>query len=182
MNHVDDPLLQCLLALCRYHGNASTAEAVMGGLPAHSGNLTPGLFERAAGRVGLASRLVYRSPEEIEPALLPAVVMLKNERACLLLGWKSDGAFARVIYPELNESVVDVPREELLASSEDAVIVCRPRFKFDQRAPRTGTSERGHWFWDAIARKSSHLSGCVARGVFYQCLCVSSPAVHDERV
>ena len=33
MTRTDDPLLQCLLALCRYHGNASTAEAVMGGLP-----------------------------------------------------------------------------------------------------------------------------------------------------
>ncbi|KZX56773.1 ABC transporter [Halioglobus sp. HI00S01] len=150
MNHVDDPLLQCLLALCRYHGNASTAEAVMGGLPADAGKLSPGLFERAASRVGLASRLVHRSPEDIEPALLPAVLLLKNERACLLMGWKNDGAFARVIYPELNEAVVDVPREELLASATSTLIVCRPRFKFDQRAPRTGTSERGHWFWDAM--------------------------------
>ena len=36
MTRIDDPLLQCLLALCRYHGNASTAEAVMGGLPVRS--------------------------------------------------------------------------------------------------------------------------------------------------
>ena len=81
MTRTDDPLLQCLLALCRYHGNASTAEAVMGGLPVDTGALTPTLFERAASRVGLTSRIVYRSPEEIEPALLPAVIMLEGERA-----------------------------------------------------------------------------------------------------
>ena len=74
MTRTEDPLLQCLLALCRYHGNASTAEAVMGGLPVESGQLTPALFERAASRVGLTSRIVYRSPREIEPALLPAVL------------------------------------------------------------------------------------------------------------
>jgi ATP-binding cassette, subfamily C, bacterial LapB len=150
MTRTDDPLLQCLLALCRYHGNASTAEAVMGGLPVESGGLTPTLFERAASRVGLTSRLVYRPADEIEPALLPAVVMLENQRSCLLMGWKEDGSIASVIYPELNEAVVDIPREELLQADSGLSIVCRPRFRFDQRAPRTGTSERGHWFWDAM--------------------------------
>ncbi|MEH6585116.1 MAG: type I secretion system permease/ATPase [Halioglobus sp.] len=150
MTRTDDPLLQCLLALCRYHGNASTAEAVMGGLPAEAGMLTPALFERAASRVGLTSRIVYRSPDQIEPALLPAVIMLAGERACLLIGWENDGQTARVTYPDLNEAVVDVPREELLAKAADSAIVCRPRFRFDQRAPRTGTSDRGHWFWSAM--------------------------------
>ena len=150
MTRTEDPLLQCLLALCRFHGNASTAEAVMGGLPVDSGQLTPALFERAASRVGLTSRIVYRKPDEIEPALLPAVLMLENERACLLMGWEEGGEFARVVYPELNEAAVQVPREELLSRSAETAIVCRPRFRFDQRAPRTGTSERGHWFWDAM--------------------------------
>ena len=150
MTRTEDPLLQCLLALCRYHGNASTAEAVMGGLPVDSGALTPALFERAASRVGLTSRIVYRSPAEIEPALLPAVLLLENERACLLMGWEEGGDVARVVYPELNEAVVKIPREELVEKCVDTAIVCRPRFRFDQRAPRTGTSERGHWFWDAM--------------------------------
>ncbi|MDO8860519.1 type I secretion system permease/ATPase [Haliea sp. E1-2-M8] len=146
----DDTLLQSLLAMCRYHGTPSTGEALVGGLPLENGQLTPALFERAASRVGLVSRILPRSASDVEPALLPAVVLLKNDRACLLMGWSDDGANATVIFPSLNEAAVEVPAEKLLAQESGRLIVCRPRFRFDQRAPRTGTSDRGHWFWDAI--------------------------------
>jgi ATP-binding cassette subfamily C protein LapB len=146
----DDTLLQCLLALCRYHGNASTPQALTSGLPLEEGCLTPGLFERAAGRVGLVSRIVYKSAPELEKALLPAVLLLDNQGACLLMGWSEDGQQARVIYPEISEAVVEISAEQLIKSDTGQAIICRPRFRFDQRAPRTGTSERGHWLWDAI--------------------------------
>ncbi|MEH6591461.1 MAG: type I secretion system permease/ATPase [Halioglobus sp.] len=148
----DDSLLQCLLALGRYHGYSSTAEALCGGLPLDGNPLTPGLFERAASRIGLVSRVIYKAADELEPALLPAVIMLQDQRACLLMGWDDSGENAQVIYPELNEAAVTVSREELLARQEDnAIIVCRPRFRFDKRAPRApSSSSRGHWFWDAI--------------------------------
>ena len=146
----EDTLLQCLLALCRYHGNASTAEALVGGLPLEHGRLTPGLFERASSRAGLVSRVLEQPADSIERELLPAVVLLEGERACLLLGWDEDGDTAQVIYPELNEAAVEVPARQLLAAQSGGLILCRPRFRFDQRAPRTGTSDRGHWFWDAI--------------------------------
>ncbi|MCB1844365.1 MAG: hypothetical protein KDI09_15500, partial [Halioglobus sp.] len=84
----DDALLQCLLALCRYHGSGTTGEALSGGLPLDAGLLTPSLFERAASRAGLASKIVYRRAADIAPALLPAVLLLENERACLLMGWE----------------------------------------------------------------------------------------------
>ena len=35
--------------------------------------------------------------------------MLKNERACLLTGWDESGATAKVVYPEHNEALVEVP-------------------------------------------------------------------------
>ena len=146
----DDSLLQCLLALCRYHGNASTAEALVGGLPLEDGCLTPTLFDRAASRVGLTSRVMYKSADAIEAALLPAIVLQQGEKACVLMGWNESGDTASVVYPQLNEAVIEVPREQFLAADTGTAIVCRPRFRFDQRAPRTGTSERGHWFWDAM--------------------------------
>jgi len=150
MNSSDDALLQCLLAVCRFHGSGTTAAAVSGGLPLKDGRLTPDLFERAAARVGLTSRIVYRDVVDVEQALLPAVVMLKGDKACLLTGWDATGAIAHVVYPEHNEAVVNVPREQLTASASGEIIICRPRFRFDARAPRVGINVRGHWFWDAI--------------------------------
>ena len=150
MTSSDDALLQCLLTVCRFHGGGTTAAAVCGGLPLKDGRLTPDLFERAAARVGLTSKIVYRDVADIEPALLPAVVLLKGDNACLLTGWDATGAIAHVVYPEHNEALVNVPREQLAASASGEIIICRPRFRFDARAPRVGVSARGHWFWDAI--------------------------------
>ncbi|MFV0275958.1 MAG: type I secretion system permease/ATPase [Parahaliea sp.] len=147
----NDTLLQCLLALGRFHGNASTPEALSGGLPLVDGVLTPGLFERAASRVGLVSRIVRRRIDELETELLPAVVLLHGDRACLLLEWDSAREVARVIYPELNEAVVELACDKLRQQESGQIIVCRPRFRFDRRTPRTAQSRRGHWFWGAMA-------------------------------
>ncbi len=143
-------MLQCLLALCRLHGSGTTAEALTGGLPLADGMLTPSLFERAAARAGLASKVVRRRAADIAPALLPAVILLEDERACLLLGWEEGGHSAQVMYPELSEAVASVPREELARAELGTAILCRPRFRFDARAPRAALTGRGHWFWDAI--------------------------------
>lgn len=150
MTNSEDPLLQCLLTLCRFHSVGTTEAAICAGLPLQGGRLTPALFERAASRVGLASRVVYRTLTDIEPALLPAVVILNGERACLLTGWDDDGETADIVYSEHNEASVKVPLKQLLDDVSGEVILCRPRFRFDSRAPRVGTSSRGHWFWDAI--------------------------------
>ena len=56
----DDSLLQCLMTVCRFHGGGTTAAALCAGLPLKDGRLTPDLFERAAARVGLASKIAYQ--------------------------------------------------------------------------------------------------------------------------
>jgi hypothetical protein len=81
---------------------------------------------------------------------LPAVIIQQDQRACLLRGCGDSGENAQIIYPELNEAAVLVLREQFLVRDVGMAIVCRPRFRFDQRAPRVVVSVRGHWFWDAI--------------------------------
>ena len=71
MSSAVDPLLECLLALCRFHGAGTTAAALCGGLPLKNGQLTPDLFDRAASRMGLSSKFVHRDVDAVDKAIQP---------------------------------------------------------------------------------------------------------------
>ena len=144
-----DPLLECLLTLSSYHGRPTTKEALLAGLPVEE-QLTPGLFARACGRVGLISKIVNKPLDKLNPALLPALLLLDNNDACLLVGWSADKGQAKAIYPELSETVVDVPAAELLQRYSGTTILVRPKFRFDARAPEVKGTHEAHWFWGAI--------------------------------
>lgn len=145
-----DPLVDCLQAISLYHGRNTSRDALVAGLPLENNRLTPSLFNRAANRVGLVSRLVRRPLQHLQKALLPAVLLLENDQACIYMGLDSSGDNAQVIYPELNEAVVDVPIDELARSYTGAALLVRSRFRFDNRVSHITHSHDGHWFWEAI--------------------------------
>ena len=50
------------------------------------------------------------------------------------------------------DTSVDVSREALEAFSNGTAIVCQPKFKFDERAPKKALAKDEHWFWSAVRR------------------------------
>ena len=68
------------------------------------------------------------------------------------MSWHDGRTSARVIYPELLDTSVDVSREALEAFSNGTAIVCQPKFKFDERAPKKALAKDEHWFWSAVRR------------------------------
>lgn len=146
-----DPLLDCLVELSRYHGRPSTRAALTAGLPLEKGALTPSLFARAASRAGLAAKVVRRPLERIDPALLPVVLLISGEEACVLLGWDESGETARLLFPETGQGSVQLSREELLSRYAGVAIFARPHFRFDKRTPEVGDVRLRHWFWGALA-------------------------------
>ena len=147
-----DPLLDCLVELTRIHGRPSTRAALSAGLPLPRIGLTPSLFHRAAARAGFASKVVRRPLERIEPALLPAILLLEGNQACLLVGWQGEGegATAQVLFPESGQGAVSLPRAEIERRYAGIAIFARPRFRFDQRTPQVGEIAQRHWFWGAF--------------------------------
>src|SRR5437667_3125179 len=81
----DDPLLGCLLVLAKFFNNPVSADALTAGLPLVDHRLTPELFLRAASRAGLSAKLVKRSLNKISELVLPAVLLLKDGQACVLV-------------------------------------------------------------------------------------------------
>src|SRR5574343_1911090 len=146
-----DPLLDSLVELTRIHSRPSTRAALVAGLPLDKGLLTPSLFARAASRAGLSAKVTRRPLERIDAVLLPAVLLLANEEACVLLGWDEAGDNARVLYPETGQGTVLLTREELASRYTGIAIFARPHFRFDSRTPQVGEVKLRHWFWGTLA-------------------------------
>lgn len=148
-----DPLLDCLVELTRIHGRPSTHAALTAGLPLPAEGLTPSLFVRAAQRAGFASKLVRRPLNDIDVALLPVILLLKGNEACILLGWDEDGSSATLLFPDTAQGAVVLPRVALLARYEGIALFARPHFRFDQRTPEVVEVVQRHWFWGAITEQ-----------------------------
>jgi ATP-binding cassette, subfamily C, bacterial LapB len=147
------PLLECLLLIARAHQITSTRETLLAGLPLESHQLTPSLFTRAAKRAGLTSKIVQRDLLQLNSALFPAVLLLSDNQACVLLAVKTD--VAQVLYPELGDAVVDVPLAELASHYTGRAIYVRPLERFDARTAEIGKTANAknraaHWFWGVI--------------------------------
>ncbi|MCF8199418.1 MAG: type I secretion system permease/ATPase [Sulfuritalea sp.] len=145
-----DPLLDCLVELTRIHGRPSTHASLSAGLPLPSGGLTPSLFVRAAQRAGFSSKVVRRPLDKIDPNLLPVILLLDGEEACILLDWDEDGSKARLLFPDTAQGAVSLSRESLSERYAGIAIFVRAHFRFDQRTPQVVKTVQRHWFWGAI--------------------------------
>ena len=146
-----DELLACLLIVARAHGELPTRETLMAGLPSEHARLSPALFERAAKRAHLSSRLVKQPLGQIKDSLLPAIALMQGQRACVVLGFNDDRSMARVVHAELPDAPVDVAVAELEAQYLGTTIYARPSHRFDARTPQVRKGRNGHWFWSVIA-------------------------------
>ena len=145
-----DPLLACLVELTRWHGRPSTRAALSAGLPLQGGCLTPSLFARAATRAGLSSKIVRRALDEIDRILLPVILLLKGDQACVLTGWNEAGDTAQLLFPETGQGEVTLSRTALAERYIGIALFARPRFAFDARTPEVGKVVQRHWFWGAL--------------------------------
>lgn len=148
---VADSLLSCLQISCRMHGIAISKDALAAGLPLSNGRMTPSLVKRAAERANLVSSVLKKPLKQIHAEFTPAILLLKDEEACLFLGWDDKKTHARVIFPELGEAEVSITLDNLNERFSGYLIVTKPKFIFDKRAPDVKSSRHKHWFWGVLS-------------------------------
>lgn len=146
-----DGLLDCLVFLTGHYGRSRTAEALKAGLPVKpGGHMTADVFCKAALRAGFKAKVVQRPPEGIPEQVLPAVLTFKDGRACLLLGYSSDGRF-KLHWPVSGDEVLERP-EELLKTYSGYAIFARPAGQKEDEGQEKGVDAdyRHHWFWSTV--------------------------------
>ena len=152
-----DPLLDCLVEICRLQGHATTRAALSAGMPIGpdtAGRLPLDLAERAAARAGMATRLQRLALADLDAATLPVLLILRSDQACVLMGWDGagDAQSARVLLPETGQGTVRLSRAGLEARYSGVTLFVRPHFRFDAGTPPAAdrTSGTRHWFWSAL--------------------------------
>ena len=144
-----DPLLDCLLEVCRLHGQHATRASLSAGLPLVQGLLTLNLAERAAARAGMATKLQRGALADVDAATLPVILLLKGDKACVLLG-REQGE-NRVLLPESGQGTVLLSDAELAGRHTGLVLYVRPHFRFDKRTEASAAPPvQGHWFWSTL--------------------------------
>ena len=147
---LDDPLLSCLTILSKLLHKPHSAESLTAGLPLVDNKLTPKLFSRAAERAGLSSKIVKRPLRKISNLVLPAVLILNNSNACLVLELKKDTA--TVIFPESGEGESEISLEMLQEQYAGFAIFIKAVHQFDNRTESTTIPRTKNWFWGTILR------------------------------
>jgi ATP-binding cassette subfamily C protein LapB len=146
--NTDDSLLLALLSICKLLHSPHSTDALTAGLPLVDNKLTPDLFVRAAGRAGLAAGLVKRPLEKISNLVLPAVLILKNEKTCILV--KKEDDHCTIIVPETDSGEKSVSFDELAAEYTGNAFFIQINHQFDKRTAVSVTPKIKHWFWDVI--------------------------------
>ncbi|MBI4030238.1 MAG: type I secretion system permease/ATPase [Proteobacteria bacterium] len=145
-----DDLLDCLTFLTAHHGRAKSAQAIRAGLAYDEKGMGPNIFCEAAGRLGLKAKIVKRkSFADIPAGVLPSVLILQGNRACVLVSVSPDGQKARIFSPEAG-CVREIGGGELSRVYAGYAIFAHPRAGFaDPEAPHAHDADR-HWFWGPV--------------------------------
>ncbi|HEY0683216.1 MAG TPA: type I secretion system permease/ATPase [Steroidobacter sp.] len=147
---VCDPLLESLVHVTGFLGKPWPAESLAAGLPIPEHGLTPELFVRAAARAGLSAQIMRRPLDEISSLVLPAVLLLTDRQACVLIAKDAVGG-VQLLQPE-SGGVREATIDDLRSCYSGDVIFVRPQVKLDARSEQCAMPRPKHWFWSAIAQ------------------------------
>ena len=170
----DDPLLQCLVILTKLLNQPFSAEALKAGLPLVNNRFTPELFIRAAQRANLSARLIKRRLPKLKALVLPAVLLLKDGQACILLNYL-DKKNVQIILPSTGEGVLELSIKDLKANYSGYALLARSAYSFDARTEDSLIPRPHTWFWGTLLKSWSIYSEVIIASLLINLFALASP-------
>ncbi|MDB5983909.1 MAG: apxIB 2 [Pseudomonas sp.] len=143
------------------------------GLPLPAQRLSAELLPRAAARAGLQGRLLQRKLEQIPEIAMPALLLLKEGRSAVLVGWAADGN-ARLLLSESDGGEVRVSRELLNDDYTGRVFFAQPQHQFDVNHGTLIPRARS-WFRDTLKRSRWLYTDAIAASLLINIIAMAAP-------
>ena len=173
-NSTNDSLLACLITLCKHFQRTSSPLGLLAGVPLENNRLTLNTFARAAERAGLGVRAVDLPLRDIVPDMLPGVLLLTDQRYCVMLGLTSNGD-AKIIRPGGNEASEVIPLSQLESEYAGSLLSVFPAHKFDTRTEEPGAPLKRRWFWNVMRKAWAVYSEIIVASLLINIFALASP-------
>ena len=146
----EDPLLDCLVILTKIYGRNISKASLSAGLPLIQNRLTVELFIRAASRADLAARTLEKPLEDIGSVQLPAILLLHNRQACILVEKNTSDEY-KIILPQSGSGEKVITVDELKNFYTGYAIFVRPKYLTDKKSvAEINSGGAKHWFWGTL--------------------------------
>ncbi len=165
--HHNDALLQAMVWVSRHHGRDRSPESLLAGMPLN-GMLGPDQAVRVMREAGFNAGLIQRTIGDIHSLLLPAVLLLRNGDACIVVkrqtaeagADKKPGAVTyEVVMPGPESHTCQATEAELKGEYTGFALVASPRLQAATGNSNTSASvaellldPRAHWLWGTLRR------------------------------
>ncbi|MCG2838980.1 type I secretion system permease/ATPase [Photobacterium sp. WH77] len=167
-----DPLLLALIYVSRHYGVANTPDALIADLPLPDGQLTPFLLPRAAEKAGLEAKEEKLAVDKLPPMLLPAILLLKGNSACVVVSINHEKQQLAILSPQFDSEERWLSFSEFNDSYTGHLFLLKKRFRYDERSPELLKPTQGHWFWGTL-----WLSRNIYRDVFIASILINLFAI-----
>lgn len=165
------PLLQALSTIMRLKGKIVSPQLLLSGLAGNT--VSPGACLAAARKAGLMGTIVKRKLNEISALVLPCILLLKNNKACVLVS--THKGRAEIVLPEIGDTTTSVSLQELAEDYTGYAIFASIPMASEKRisAPKITSGKR--WFWDVIKHYAPIYRHVAIASVVINLIAVASP-------
>jgi ATP-binding cassette subfamily C protein LapB len=171
-----DPLLSCLLLITKLENTPCSETSLVSGLPLENEKLTPELFVRAADRAGLKAKVIEKSLINIPELVLPATLVLKRNRAVILLAYDVESGKATILESKTGSEKI-VALDALKQAYSGYVIYTKPAYHLDQDIADTHlkAQAKDHWFWSVMKSSWRIYRDVLLASLFINLFAIANP-------
>lgn len=149
----EDTLLESLLFLSKFHKRTASAESLIAGLAIHNTLMTPSMFQKSAKKIGLIVKAVNRKLQDIDNKALPAVMILNNNKACVVLNINTSKNEAKLIMPHVSSGEMTLSIAQLEKLYTGNLFIVKPAYNFENRVDKdVEVTDTKRWFWRTMKK------------------------------
>ncbi len=148
-----DTLLESLLFLSKYYKRRVSKESILSGLATYKKKMSLAQFIKAAKKIGLISRLVYRKIDEIDRLALPVLSIDINNKVNIIMDIDIKNNKVSALFTDISYGEITTSLDEYKKTFSGNILIIKSSYNFRNRLDvSTEKHESKKWFFSTMRK------------------------------